>query len=83
MPAPSERSFGAGEPRQQLPLFPGVTGPRPQRDAADYRTDELEYGGHVARLVLIDAVESYEGVEQEQAWGVTAHGLLEAALVTG
>jgi hypothetical protein len=42
-----------------------------------------EYGGHVARLVLIDAVESYEGVEQEQAWGVTAYGLLEAALVTG
>jgi hypothetical protein len=42
-----------------------------------------EYGGHVARLVLIDAVESYEGVEQEQAWGVTAHGLLEAALITG
>ncbi len=42
-----------------------------------------EDGGDVAGLVLVDAVESHEGVEQEQARGMAADGLVEAALVAG
>ena len=40
-----------------------------------------EQGGHLAGLVLVDAMQAHEGIEQEQARGLAPHGLGEAVLV--